>query len=202
MFKLAPILAYAYVFKLVALDMTVLHQSLMKDTENGDFKQLEITHHLAAGYKSFNTAIVYDSLDKLRQACGGAGFNSFSGLPLLVQDYSPNTTFEGDNTVMAQQSSRLLIKNIKSLQKGFKPTGIFAYLNKMHKATGLKCVAKNPKQVLDVDIVEEALFMRTVYQIKTTFEKLMRSQASENEKTNSLFAVDIIKMAQYHIMLT
>jgi len=41
-----------------------------------------------------------DGLDKMKLACGGAGFSMYSGLPLLYLDYSPNTTFEGDNTVM------------------------------------------------------------------------------------------------------
>jgi len=37
----------------------------------------------------------------MRQACGGAGFSCWSGLPTLLVEYAPNTTFEGDNTVMA-----------------------------------------------------------------------------------------------------
>lgn len=58
-------------------------------------------HHLSSGFKSFYSQITHEGLDSLRQACGGAGFSSWSGLPLLVGDYSPATTYEGDNSVMA-----------------------------------------------------------------------------------------------------
>lgn len=54
----------------------------------------------------------------MKLACGGAGFSMHSGLPLLYLDYSPNTTFEGDNTVMMLQAARFLMKNMKNLSKG------------------------------------------------------------------------------------
>lgn len=38
----------------------------------------------------------------MRQACGGAGFSVWSGLPLVITDYAPNVTFEGDNTMLSQ----------------------------------------------------------------------------------------------------
>jgi acyl-CoA oxidase len=59
-----------------------------------------LTHHLSSGLKSYESKITYEGLDAIRQACGGAGFSQWSGLPLLEVDYAPNTTFEGDNTVM------------------------------------------------------------------------------------------------------
>lgn len=77
----------------------------------------------------------------MRQACGGAGFSAWSGLPALVFDYAPHTTFEGDNTVMAQQSSKYLFKNVKNIQKGFKATGIFKYLNNVEDLCSKKCPA-------------------------------------------------------------
>lgn len=37
----------------------------------------------------------------IRQSLGGAGYTAWSGLPALIEDYSPTVTYEGDNTVMA-----------------------------------------------------------------------------------------------------
>jgi acyl-CoA oxidase len=89
---------------------------------------------LSSGQKSFFTKIAYEGIDALRQACGGAGFSCFSGLPSLLVDYAPNTTFEGDNTVMAMQSARYLIKTYKNLHKGFKATNpVMKYLNNAEK---------------------------------------------------------------------
>jgi len=41
-------------------------------------------------------------MDVARQGCGGAGFSAYSGIPVKQLDFSPNTTFEGDNTIMLQ----------------------------------------------------------------------------------------------------
>lgn len=57
-------------------------------------------HHLSAGFKATFSRIAYDGIDQCRQACGGAGFSAHSGLVSLQTDYAPNTTYEGDNTVM------------------------------------------------------------------------------------------------------
>jgi hypothetical protein len=43
-----------------------------------------------------------DNLMIIRQSLGGAGFSAWSGIPRLIEDFSPTVTFEGDNTVMAQ----------------------------------------------------------------------------------------------------
>ena len=86
-------------------------------------------HHLSSGFKGSFTRIAYDGVDSLRQACGGAGFSAHSGLPALQVDYAPNTTFEGDNTVMLQQAARYIMKTWKKIGKGEKATGVMSYLN-------------------------------------------------------------------------
>lgn len=90
-----------------AVDM---HTALMKAVATGDFKGLDMMHHISAGFKACFTRITYDGIDLIRQSCGGAGFSAFSGLPLIQSDFAPNTTLEGDNTVMFQQVAKLIFK--------------------------------------------------------------------------------------------
>jgi len=72
----------------------------------------------------------------IRQSIGGAGYTAWSGIPYLMEDYSPEITFEGDNTVMAQQSFNYLRKLIKKLQNGrIKDKGYFEYLNEIKELT-------------------------------------------------------------------
>jgi acyl-CoA oxidase len=59
-------------------------------------------HHFTSGMKACYTQVTYDGLLAIRQSLGGAGYSAWSGLPRLIDDYSPMVTFEGDNTVMAQ----------------------------------------------------------------------------------------------------
>ncbi len=77
-----------------------MHYDLVMALEKDEFGGLEMMHHMSAGFKATFTRIAYEGIDSCRQACGGAGFSAHSGLPLLQVDFSPNTTYEGDNTVM------------------------------------------------------------------------------------------------------
>ncbi len=148
MFKICPLLAYSYAFDFGALKLIEIHKQLMQDIKTFNFGLLDLTHHLSSGFKASYTKICYDGIDALRQACGGAGFSCWSGLPTLQTDYSPNTTFEGDNTVMHQQSTKFIVKNFKNIQKGFKPTGIFEYFNRFDELLKLKSNAKKPEDLL------------------------------------------------------
>jgi hypothetical protein len=76
----------------------------IKALEGGstNFKPLKILHHFSSGLKSYVTTTIYNTATNMREACGGAGFLEFSGLPYVVKEYSANVAFEGDNTVMAQ----------------------------------------------------------------------------------------------------
>ena len=117
MFKIIPLVAYGVGFYFAAKSLTEIHEKLIEGIKVNNFKKMELCHHLSSGFKAFFTSITYDGLDTLRMACGGAGFSAHSGLPAMLQDYAPFTTFEGDNTVMAQQAARFLLKNIKNVKE-------------------------------------------------------------------------------------
>jgi hypothetical protein len=53
-----------------------------------------------SGLKAYFTQNTYETLNMLRESCGGAGFSAFSGLPTLQLDYAAKVSYEGDNTVM------------------------------------------------------------------------------------------------------
>ena len=77
---------------------------------------------------------------------GGAGYSAWSGLPSIIETFSPVITFEGDNTVMAQQSARYLMKLYQKVKQGETvsgPEGIFSYLNKLGSLESMKCKATN-----------------------------------------------------------
>lgn len=177
-----------------------VHQQLLKDIDKGNFGLLDLTHHLSAGYKACYTKIAYEGIDSLRQACGGAGFLAFSGLPQLITDYAPNTTFEGDNTVLLQQAAKFILKNVKNIQKGFKPTGVFEYFNNIDGLLKSKASINKVEDVICLEQLERALAIRAAFKIRHTTEKVFASKLSENENVNSVFAVDLVGMSHSHIM--
>ena len=191
MFKFAPLLAYSYAMSFASHNLVDLHKQLVANIEKGDYGMLDLAHHLSAGYKACYTKITYEGIDLLRQSCGGAGFSAWSGLPTIQTDYAPNTTFEGDNTVLLQQCAKFIIKNTKNIQRGFKPTGVFSYFNEFETLLSLKCTAKASDDLLCLNLLENALAIRAAYKIKNTMTKLFTSKSSENENVNTLYALDI-----------
>ena len=110
--------------------------------EQGDFKLLDILHHFTSGMKSISTDMMYRGTDELRSSCGGAGFHVASGLVTGFTDHAPLATFEGVNTLMTQQSSRYLIKQVKKAKSGKTCKDYFEYINHLSKLVSSKSEAK------------------------------------------------------------
>lgn len=66
MFKLAPLLSYAYVFTFASKAVIDMHKKLLEDIKKDKFNKLEVLHHLTSGFKACFTQISYDGLDALR----------------------------------------------------------------------------------------------------------------------------------------
>lgn len=86
---------------------------MVEDMKNKDYSLMDLMHHYTTGGKSVFTQECQDSLYRLRECVGGAGFTVWSGLPQIIDDYAPEVTYEGDNTVMAQQCANFLLKQAK-----------------------------------------------------------------------------------------
>jgi hypothetical protein len=66
MFKLAPLLAYSFGMNFAAHHIFKEHTQLLQDLQNGDYKRLDLLHHLSAGYKAVFSRIAYDGIDSTR----------------------------------------------------------------------------------------------------------------------------------------
>lgn len=86
----------------------------------------------------------------------------WSGIPALIAFLGPSVTYEGDNSVMAQQSFRYLKKMFKRVndpEQATRDFSIFNYLReiKLKLDANEKSSAQNPEYFLDVNNVDEAL---------------------------------------------
>ena len=207
MFKFGPLLAYSYAFNSASQHLFTQHAALLSELKQNKYDRLEILHHLTAGYKAVFSRITYEGIDTCRQACGGAGFSAHSGIPSLQVDYAPNTTYEGDNTVMLQQAARLIMKTWKHIhvkKSTIKVTQpLFSYFYEVDGLTGAKSDIKTPEDALNLESLERALKVRSLFKIKKTMDLLLKAEGDgvpESERNNSLYSVDIVSMAQTHIL--
>ncbi|KAF9931001.1 hypothetical protein FBU30_011006 [Linnemannia zychae] len=154
-YRLFPIIAAAYACSFTSKEMMRLYHLNIKNMASGDFSLLADVHASSSGLKSLTTTMAASSIEECRRACGGHGFSVFSGLPLLLQDYVPNVTWEGDNYMITQQTGRYLFKSFRDLVSK-RVSGKFsasqinnptlAYLNTYLENPNLKCPATTADQ--------------------------------------------------------
>ena len=68
------------------------------------------------------------AVQECREACGGHGFLGVAGLGKLRGDNDANCTYEGDNTVLLQQTSQWLLGLVRAGGKVESPMGSVAWL--------------------------------------------------------------------------
>eukprot|EP00350_Pseudokeronopsis_sp_OXSARD2_P006783 CAMPEP_0170566134 /NCGR_PEP_ID=MMETSP0211-20121228/79643_1 /TAXON_ID=311385 /ORGANISM="Pseudokeronopsis sp., Strain OXSARD2" /LENGTH=384 /DNA_ID=CAMNT_0010887223 /DNA_START=830 /DNA_END=1984 /DNA_ORIENTATION=- len=202
MHKIAPLLAYCYAFKAIDLHMSRLLESLKRKVEKKNYSLLGLSHHMSSGFKALVTQKACDGLDVLRQACGGAGFSAWSGLPSLIVDQAPKVTKKGDNIVMATQGTRLIIKAAaRTVRRGVKARGHLSYLNKLDQVGTYTCSAKSAESFFNLEILEEALRTRVMSQVKDNLTPIFKSKASNKEIINSLFGIDLLHISEAPLFL-
>ena len=127
--------------------------------------------------KSVYTEQAVNGLMLIRQSLGGAGYTAWSGLPQIILDHTPSVTYEGDNTVMAQQSARYLFKQVMNIKRGKKSFGFHSYLNEAQHLlqSGLKSSASTPEEFISLRNIDEALKVNLCYVVFATHGALMKN---------------------------
>lgn len=168
--KIFPELAKAFVFANAANYMNDLLQVTLKQIENGEFKKLDLMHHLTSALKAVQTQDSYEGTERLRQSIGGAGYSGWAGLAGEIHLFSPCITFEGDNTVMAHQAYNYLSKQAKYVLKGehekLATDPVTAYLKGINSCGDRKCKISSIDQLMDVETVLEVLETKSLLQLR------------------------------------
>jgi acyl-CoA oxidase len=100
--RLLPRVATAYALGFAARDLI----RRFSDHAGPPPQEIEVE---AAGFKAYASDFAVHTLLVCRQACGGQGYLAVNRLPRLLADADVFTTFEGDNTVLAQLVAKGLL---------------------------------------------------------------------------------------------
>ena len=74
------------------------------------FASLESVHATTCGLKAFGTWYVNDAIEVCRQSLGGQGYSTHALLPNVRNDWAVQCTWEGDNTVLALQCAKHMLR--------------------------------------------------------------------------------------------
>lgn len=115
--KLFPLLSTLFAHCFTTQHVRKLYDNLQAGIAKEDFTMIDLLHHLTSGLKSVFSQDCFDGCLLIRQSLGGAGYSAWSGIPLIITETSANPTFEGDNSVMAQQAFNYILKQGKQVMK-------------------------------------------------------------------------------------
>ncbi|XP_039267686.2 peroxisomal acyl-coenzyme A oxidase 1-like [Styela clava] len=118
--KLFPLLATSYAFFFAQLHMVEMYGSVNEAVGKGDYSNMQELHSVSSGLKAFTTWTTNSGIEVCRMSCGGHGYSLASGLPELYTYFTPNCTYEGENTVLMLQNARYLIKCAREGSNGAK----------------------------------------------------------------------------------
>lgn len=131
-YRLFPYLAASYVLRIFQKRFTEHFGEYMgrviqgeKSPELADYAK-EI-HALSSSAKPTATWLGGESLVEARKACGGHGYLHLSRLNQLRDDFDPSQTYEGENWMILQQTSNILIAKQKSPTS---PMGTYEFFEK------------------------------------------------------------------------
>eukprot|EP00195_Chlamydomonas_chlamydogama_P012817 CAMPEP_0202892802 /NCGR_PEP_ID=MMETSP1392-20130828/2490_1 /ASSEMBLY_ACC=CAM_ASM_000868 /TAXON_ID=225041 /ORGANISM="Chlamydomonas chlamydogama, Strain SAG 11-48b" /LENGTH=662 /DNA_ID=CAMNT_0049576893 /DNA_START=125 /DNA_END=2113 /DNA_ORIENTATION=+ len=126
--RLIPTLATCYALHF-AKNFLVDRYCDMKRTK--DAKLVEEVHAISAGLKAYTTRYTANALSVCREACGGHGYAAVNRLGAMRSDHDIFQTFEGDNTVLLQQVSALLLKEYRAQFQGAPLTSTYRFLGQL-----------------------------------------------------------------------
>lgn len=109
---LLPDLARTYAFHAAQAETVRMLHDVMSGEESDERQRRELEAR-AAGMKALATWHASDTIQRCREACGGAGYLSINRLPALNADTDVFTTFEGANAVLLQLVAKGLLTDYR-----------------------------------------------------------------------------------------
>lgn len=203
--RLMPLLATSVAFSFTAARMREMYDSLMAGLDNEDVSALPDVHATSAGLKAFCTWATHFGIDTCRQCMGGHGYSKYSRLPSLFADFAVMCTWEGDNTVMALQTSRYLINSLTKARLGQPLAGSVTYLTEKGAPSG-KCNAKSVDDLLDMNTYLNAMRWRARTAVISCYNQLEQYKKgtpsspslTEGEAWNAA-SVQLLAAAKAHV---
>ena len=201
--KLLPYIAYNYGINAACKKIEVMYnENMRRINENEDFSLMGDLHATLAGTKAFYTTDTGVALEIARMSCGGHGFSQYSGLPNLYLEFSANCTLEGENTVMALQTARYLIKCLGTLRKGKKVQENVEYLRSLNEILAVKQWTGKSEEDIDLEALNGMVRANAAYAVYEAAQKLMEGTSnglSIKESWDTKAGIALVEAARAHI---
>lgn len=128
-FRLMPHLATSFMYTLVGAHILRLYGDNNKELITPKSKVANDLHAISAVAKAKVSWFCTEIIGSIRHLLGGHGYSSYSRLGRLYFDQEINTTWEGDNHMLLQQSFKAVLKTVQRLQAEADTNNLLNFIN-------------------------------------------------------------------------
>lgn len=118
--RMMPLLAQCFIYQMGNMEMVGMWDANYKNILDPSNKVMQELHAISSVTKPKSGWFATECIKQCRQMLGGHGFSAFSRLGPLYSDNDINNTWEGDNTVLIQQTSKWALDAASKMMKGKK----------------------------------------------------------------------------------
>lgn len=174
--RLFPRLAATVAYHLALSDLATDYVALQSLDDDGAHRRLEAR---AAGLKAHATWHAIDTVQACREACGGQGYLAVNRLGPMRADADVFTTYEGDNTVLAQLLTKSLLTEYRSQFEDLTPGRLLRYLGSRLGETMAEAVPRLGAvgDVVDGDAQSDMLRRREDHLLSTIARRIAKRTA-------------------------
>jgi acyl-CoA oxidase len=202
-YKLFPLLAKSFAMECSFRRVIKLVNQCNQEIVQNNFVNLQEVHILLSGAKSMYTWWCMNGLVSCMQCCGGHGFSHYSGIPALIQTFSPNTILEGENTMLTLQVGRYLLKCFRNIKEG-KPEKVGGHCEYLKLGEVLALTDLNSNGQVKCPVLLKKLFQKCAYlQLGQIFELVIENSQhmSFTNVFNKKIGIKLLEVSRIHTIL-
>ena len=194
--RLLGLLVDTYAMYFAGVELNARYKQCQLELEAGDSPILGEVNAVASGLKAFFTWETVKGLEVCRQCCGGHGYMSISGVSTMFNDYAPTVTYEGDNTLMAMQCSKWVLKQLNfDKSNGLTPPGPKAqFLWDYENNINLTADSATMDLVRNGEFLGQALKVASIYLALQLRDRL--AGETDSDPWNEVVQLDAVQLAK------
>ncbi|XP_014245140.1 peroxisomal acyl-coenzyme A oxidase 3-like [Cimex lectularius] len=178
--RLFPYLAASIAIKWFTQEFSDVYINFVAKSREGvmDVKQASQMasglHAIVCCSKALITWTSQTAIQECREACGGHGYHKASGLGDLRNNHDPRVTFEGDNTVLLQQTSNWMLRIFTDSEADFSifPLSNISFLKNIDSVLRKTLADYKEQDFMTIKFIIETYEWLICWLTKTTHEKI------------------------------
>ena len=149
--------------------------------------ELNELHSILSSVKVVCSAFGVQIAQECREACGGHGFSAYSAISRIRGYQDVHTTWEGDNSVLIQQTAKFILKVLQKSFKGQKiaPPSLRFLKFDFEEVKRYKCGFSKREELERSETLLELMEYRVNYMMHTSLLKLQENSMAASDMTEA-----------------